>query len=42
MRFCQEKGLRTEVLAFKESASQELIYSADRFINLSEISDIFV
>jgi len=42
LRFCHERGLRTEVMAFRESSSLDLIYSADRFINLSELEGIFV
>jgi uncharacterized LabA/DUF88 family protein len=38
----QERGKRVEVLAFRESSSQELLDIADRFINLPEQEQIFV
>lgn len=38
----QERGLRVEVLAFKESAGQELIDLADAYLPLDEFEDIFV
>ncbi len=38
----QARGLRVEVLAFREVASQALIDLADRFVHLPDVADIFV
>lgn len=38
----QERGLRVEVLAFRENTGQGLLDLADRFINLAEQDQIFV
>jgi uncharacterized LabA/DUF88 family protein len=42
LELAQERGLRCEVLAFKESAGQNLMDLADSFLALGEISKIFV
>ena len=38
----QERGCRVEVMAFKETSSQDLVDQADLFISLSEQHDIFI
>lgn len=42
LELAQERGLRVEVLAFKESAGQELLDLADTFINLADTPGIFL
>ncbi|MEX2535687.1 MAG: NYN domain-containing protein [Trueperaceae bacterium] len=42
LKLAQERGLRVEVLAFKESVGQELVDLADAFISLGGAPDIFV
>ncbi len=42
LELAQQRGCRVEVLAFNEATSQALIDLADRFINLSDLADIFV
>ncbi|GIW32135.1 MAG: NYN domain-containing protein [Meiothermus sp.] len=37
-----ERGLRVEVIAFKETTSQKLIDAVDRFIHLPDIENAFV
>ncbi len=37
-----ERGIRVEVIAFKETTSQKLIDAVDRFIHLPEIENAFV
>lgn len=38
----QERGVRVEVMAFKESVGQELVDLADVFQSLTDLEDIFV
>ena len=42
LEVAQQRGCRVEVVAFREATSQDLIDRADRFLNLSELGDIFV
>lgn len=42
LQVAQERGKRIEVLAFRETTSQTLIDQVDRFINLSDLNNIFV
>lgn len=42
LELAQERGKRVEVLAFRASAHQGLIDLADRFLDLGELSGIFV
>ena len=42
LELAQQRGLRVEVLAFKEAASQGLIDLADAFVNMGECEGIFV
>ena len=42
LQLAQDQGLRVEVLAFKESASQALLDMCDVFYNLSTLENIFV
>ncbi|MEX2541133.1 MAG: NYN domain-containing protein [Trueperaceae bacterium] len=42
LEFAQERGLRVEVLAFKESVGQSLVDMADSFVTLGDVPDIFV
>lgn len=37
-----ERGIRVEVVAFKETTSQRLIDAVDRFVHLPEIPDPFM
>jgi uncharacterized LabA/DUF88 family protein len=42
LEVAQERGLRVEVFAFKESVGQELVDLADKFVSLGDSDDIFV
>lgn len=42
LELAQERGLRVEVLAFKESVGQALVDLADSFVALGEAPNIFV
>jgi uncharacterized LabA/DUF88 family protein len=42
LELAQERGLRVEILAFKESVGQTLVDLADAFRPLAELPDIFV
>lgn len=42
LELAQSKGCRVEVLAFREAASQTLIDMSDSFLNLAEVTGIFV
>ena len=42
LELAQARGLRVEVLAFRETASQALVDLADRFVHLPDAEDIFV
>ncbi len=42
LELAQQRGLRVEVLAFREAAAQTLIDLADRFVHLSDVPAIFV
>lgn len=42
VKLVQEQGKRVEVLAFRHTAAQELLDAVDRFIDLSEVEDIFI
>ena len=42
LELAQQRGCRVEVLAFHETASQGLIDLADAFLNLADVSDMFV
>ncbi len=42
LELAQQRGLRVEVLAFREAAAQTLIDLADRFTHLADEADIFV
>ena len=42
LELAQSRGLRVEVLAFKESVGQDLLDLADAFVNLSEAEGVFV
>ncbi len=42
VEFAKEKGLRLEVMGFRESTSKSLIDSADGFFDLSSDSDTFL
>jgi uncharacterized LabA/DUF88 family protein len=42
LELAQERGVRVEVLAFRESAGQDLIDLADSFLSLGEVPGIFV
>ena len=42
VRLAQRQGLRVEVVAFRETTSQELIDAVDRFVALGDVSDAFV
>ena len=42
LELAQGRGLRVEVLAFKESVGQDLVDLADLFLNLSEAEGVFV
>jgi uncharacterized LabA/DUF88 family protein len=42
LELAQERGLRVEILAFKESVGQTLVDMADSFRSLGEVPDIFV
>jgi uncharacterized LabA/DUF88 family protein len=42
LELAQHKGCRVEVLAFREAASQTLIDMSDSFLNLAEVTGIFV
>jgi uncharacterized LabA/DUF88 family protein len=41
LTLAQERGLRTEVLAFREAAAQSLIELVDRFVHLGEIEGVY-
>ena len=41
LELAQQRGLRVEVLAFREAAAQTLVDLADRFVHLSDVPDIF-
>jgi uncharacterized LabA/DUF88 family protein len=38
----QERGLRVEVLAYREAAAQRLVDTADRFLHLGEVEGIYL
>jgi len=40
--FCKEKGLRMEIIAFRESTSSALIEAADSFLDMSQEPDRFL
>ncbi len=42
LELAQQRGCRVEVMAFRESVSQELLDLADRFVSIGEQDDIFV
>lgn len=42
VELAQQRGVRVEVLAFRESAGQALLDAADVFINLAELEGIFL
>lgn len=42
LRLAQERGLRVEVVAFRESTAQALIDLADRYTNLPDVQGAFV
>ncbi len=42
LELAQQRGLRVEVLAFREASAQALIDLADRFVHLSDVPDMFV
>ena len=42
LEVAQERGVRVEVLAFRDSVGQALIDLADSFVDLGEVHDIFV
>ena len=42
LELAQARGLRVEVLAFRETASQALVDLADRFVHLPDAENIFV
>jgi uncharacterized LabA/DUF88 family protein len=42
LELAQQRGLRVEILAFREAAAQPLIDLADRFVHLPDVPDIFV
>lgn len=42
LELAQQRGLRVEVLAFREATAQPLIDLADRFVHLSDVEDVFV
>jgi uncharacterized LabA/DUF88 family protein len=41
LQLAQERGLRAEVLAFREAAAQSLIEVVDRFVHLGEIDGVY-
>ena len=42
LELAQQRGLRVEILAFREAAAQPLIDLADRFVHLPDVPDMFV
>jgi len=42
LELAQQRGLRVEVLAFREASAQALIDLADRFVHLPDVADMFV
>jgi len=42
LEVAQQRGCRVEIMAFRETTSQELLDLADNFINVPELTDIFV
>ncbi len=42
LELAQQRGLRVEVLAFREASAQALIDLADRFVHLPDVAEMFV
>ena len=42
LNLAQERGLRVEVLAFREATAQRLIDTSDRFVHLGEVEGIYL
>lgn len=42
LQLAQERGKRVEVMAFRETAGQDLYDLSDRFVGLGEVQDIFL
>lgn len=42
LELAQQRGLRVEVLAFREAAAQDLIDLADRFVDLGTVADVLL
>jgi uncharacterized LabA/DUF88 family protein len=42
LELAQQRGLRVEVLAFREAAAQSLIDLADRFVHLGDVEGVYV